>query len=169
MLKPFRINDSHGHNHRVLRTLLGTLVLVVVGSVMSPAASYSSGPFAVARVARSLNATTTAHLHLVKAEGSELFEEGSVSGALPGSMQAELKTGVIYTGSFVTHTHDGSIKGRGTATPHGAGRYQSFSGTFIVTDGTGRYSHVSGRAGLYGVFDRRSDAVTVQTTGQLSY
>ncbi|MGA9877101.1 MAG: hypothetical protein WBQ21_14980 [Solirubrobacteraceae bacterium] len=137
--------------------------------MISPTESYSSGHGATARAARSLDATTTAHLHLVKAEGSELFEEGAVSGALPGSMQAELRTGAIYTGSFTTHTHGGSIRGHGTATPHGAGRYQSFSGTFIVTDGTGRYVHVSGRAGLYGVFDRRSDAVTVQTTGKLSY
>lgn len=136
---------------------------------MSPVSSYSAGHRTAASIARSLNATTTAHLHLVKAEGSELFEEGKVSGTLPGSMQAELKTGAVYTGSFLTHTHGGSVKGRGTATPHGSGRYQSFSGTFIVTGGTGRYTHVSGRAGLYGVFDRRSDAVIVQTTGKLSY
>lgn len=145
-----------------------TLILLVGAVMISPAASYSSG-HAAARTARSLNATTTAHLHLVKAEGSELFEEGAVSGALPGSMQAELKTGALYTGSFTTRTHGGSIKGHGTATPHGAGRYQSFSGTFTVTSGTGRYTHVSGHAGLYGVFDRRTDAVTVQTTGKLSY
>ena len=84
-------------------------------------------------------------------------------------MQAQLKTGVTFTGSFTTHTNGGSIKGRGSATPHGAGRYQSFSGTFFVTGGNGRYAHISGRAGLYGVFDRRTDSVIVQTTGKLSY
>jgi len=147
---------------------MATLVVVVGAVMISPVASYSSGRVA-ARPARSLNATTTAHLHLVKAEGSELFEEGAVSGALRGSMRAELKTGAVYAGSFTTRTHWGSIRGHGTAAPHGAGRYQSFSGTFIVTGGTGRYTHVSGHAGLYGVFDRRTDAVTVQTTGKLSY
>jgi hypothetical protein len=137
--------------------------------MMSPAASYSAAHQAVAHVARSLDATTTAHLHLVKAEGSQLFEAGPVSGALAGSMQAELDTGAVFTGSFTTHTRGGSIKGHGTATPHGSGRYQSFSGTFVVTGGSGRYAHVSGRAGLYGVFDRRSDSAVVQTTGKLSY
>jgi hypothetical protein len=167
MSKPFRISDIRAR--RVPRSL-ATVVLAAVGTVVIfPAASYSSAHNAIARASRSLNATITAHLHLVKAEGSELFEEGAVSGALPGSMRAELKTGAVYTGSFTTHTHGGSIKGRGTATPHGSGRYQSFSGTFVVTGGTGRYAHVSGRAGLYGVFDRRTDAVTVQTTGKLSY
>jgi hypothetical protein len=170
MFKSLRINVNHGRNRRVSIALSAALALVTVGAVMMrPATSYSSGPPTAALATRLLNATTIAHLHLVKAEGSELFEEGAVSGTLPGSMQAELKTGAVYTGSFVTHTHGGSIKGHGTATPHGSGRYQSFSGTFIVTGGTGRYSHVSGRAGLYGVFDRRSDAVTVQTTGKLSY
>lgn len=167
MSKPFRITANLRPDLQIAGGLIATLV--VVGVVMvSPTVSYSSR-YAAARVARSLNATTTAHLHLVKAEGSELFEEGAVSGALPGSMQAKLKTGAVYTGSFTTHTHSGSIKGYGNAKPHGAGRYQSFSGTFIVTGGTGRYAHVSGHAGLYGVFDRRTDAVTVQTTGKLSY
>jgi hypothetical protein len=170
MLKPFRINVSHNRSHQVSGGLSATLILVIVGTVtMTPATSYSSDHHAAAHAARSLNATTIAHLHLVKAEGSELFEEGTVSGALRGSMQAELKTGAIYTGRFTTRTHDGSIKGHGTATPHGSGRYHSFRGTFVVTGGTGRYSHVSGHAGLYGVFDRRSDSVTVQTTGKLSY
>ena len=170
MSKRFQINAIRDHSRSLSRALSAVLGFIIVGTVvMSPAASYSSPHQAFTRAARSLNASTTAHLHLVRAEGSELFEEGAVSGALPGSMRAELKTGAVYTGNFVTQTHSGSIKGRGTAAPHGAGRYQSFSGTFIVTGGTGRYAHVSGRAGLYGVFDRRSDAVTVQTTGKLSY
>src|SRR6185312_1249182 len=125
MSKRFRINAIYSRSLSPSRALSAALGFVVVGTVvMSPAVSYSSDHYAFARAARSLNATTTAHLHLVKAEGSELFEEGAVSGALPGSMQAELKTGAIYTGSFVTRTRSGSIKGHGTAAPHGAGRYQ---------------------------------------------
>jgi hypothetical protein len=164
------IRISNIRDRRIPGALAAAVVVAAVCTVfIFPTASYSSGHNAIARASRSLNATTTAHLHLVKAEGSELFEEGKVSGALPGSMQAELKTGAVYTGRFTTRTRGGSIRGHGTATPHGSGRYQSFSGTFVVTGGTGRYSHVSGRAGLYGVFDRRSDSVTVQTTGKLSY
>jgi hypothetical protein len=170
MSKRFRINVNRYWSHRASRGLAAASVIVTICAlIVGSASSYSSVHHPVARAAQSLNATTTAHLHLVKAEGSELFEAGAVSGSLPGSMQAELKTGAVYTGSFTTHTHGGSIKGRGTATPHGAGRYQSFKGTFIVTGGTGRYAHVRGRAGLYGVFDCRTDGVTVQTTGKLSY
>ena len=59
--------------------------------------------------------------------------------------------------------------GGGRATPHGSGRYQSFSGSFQATHGSGRYANVSGHAGLYGVFDRRTDSVVIQTTGTLTY
>lgn len=170
IFKPFRIDVKHKRSHRVSRGLVTAAILIIGGTQMtSPAESFSAGHHVAARVARSLNATTTAHLHLVKAEGSELLEEGPVSGALPGSMRADLKTGAVFTGSFTTHTHGGSIKGRGSAKPHGSGRYQSFSGSFTVTGGTGRYAHVNGRAGLYGVFDRRTDSAVVQTTGKLSY
>jgi hypothetical protein len=169
MFRPFAINVKHKPSSATPLGVAILTVLVIGGAVtMSPAESYSAGRQA-ARAARSLNATTTARLHLVKAEGSQLSEEGPVSGALTGWMRAELNTGAVFTGSFTTRIHGGAIKGHGIATPHGSGRYQSFSGTFIVTGGTGRYARVKGRAGLYGVFDRRSDSVVVQTTGKLSY
>lgn len=169
MFRQFQNDARDNHRPHVPRWFLVSAVLAIAGVVMAgPADSYSAR-YPAGHVARSLNATITAHLHLVKAEGSELFEEGPVTGALPGSMEAQLKTGATFTGSFTTHTSNGSIKGHGSATPHGVGRYQSFSGTFLVTGGTGRYTHISGHAGLYGVFDRRTDSVIVQTTGKLSY
>ncbi|HTU79250.1 MAG TPA: hypothetical protein VMF09_10875 [Solirubrobacteraceae bacterium] len=123
----------------------------------------------VARAAYVLNGNATAHLHLVKAEGSQLIEEGPISGALTGSARAKLRTGATFTASFTIYTRYGSISGHGLATPHGSGRYQSFGGSFIASGGSGRYAHITGRAGLYGVFDRRTDAVLIQTTGRLSY
>lgn len=119
---------------------------------------------------QTLTGTATAHLHLVKAEGSLLFEEGPVSGILQGSAHAKLHIGATFTASFTIHTHAGSIIGSGVAKPHGTGRYQSFSGSFLASTGTGRYAHISGRAGLYGVFDRRTDSVVIQTSGgKLTY
>jgi hypothetical protein len=122
-----------------------------------------------ARAARSINGTVTAHLHLVKPNGTELYEKGRVTGSLPGSMQAVLDTGKVLKGSFTIHTHGGSIRGRGTGTPRGLGRYQSFSGTITITGGSGRYRHARGRAHLYGTFDRRTYAVVIQTTGRFNY
>jgi hypothetical protein len=101
--------------------------------------------------------------------GATLFEEGSATGGLPGRLRAQLVVGSTFTGVFAIYAHDGQIDGHGSATPHGAGRYQSFSGSITVNDGSGAYSHVHGRTGLYGTFDRRTYAVVLETTGTLSY
>jgi hypothetical protein len=122
-----------------------------------------------AQAARTQSGSATAHLLLVRASGSLLFEEGIATGSLSGHMIARLNVGVTFTGSFTTYTRYGEIKGHGTATPHRAGRYESFAGSAVVTGGTGRYARAHGHGGLYGVFDHRSFAVVIQTTGTLSY
>jgi hypothetical protein len=160
--RPTRIR----HRAPAARALPGLLaVTVVILSGLSATSAYSS----TARVATSLNGTATAHLHLVKAEGSQLIEEGPVSGALSGSARGNFYTGAEFKGTVTLRTHTGSITGQGHATPHGSGRYQSFSGSFTLTGGTGRYSHARGHLALYGLFDRRTDSVTVQTVGSFSY
>ncbi len=122
-----------------------------------------------ANAAHTVNGTATGHLHLLKAEGSTLIEEGPVTGALAGSIHADFRTGAVFGGRFTIRTRRGSISGTGTATPHGSGRYQSFGGAFQATSGSGLYVHVSGRARLYGTFDRRTDSLVVQTAGSFTY
>jgi hypothetical protein len=142
-----------------------TAALALIGSASSRAARLRPP----AHTARSLNGTATAHLHLARADGEQLYEEGPVAGALPGWMRAVVSTGSAVAGSFDISTRGGRIYGRGTATPHGSGRYRSFSGTLTITGGSGRYVHANGHAGLYGVFDRRTYALEIQTTGRFSY
>ncbi|HTZ86210.1 MAG TPA: hypothetical protein VMB05_06035 [Solirubrobacteraceae bacterium] len=120
---------------------------------------------------RLLNVTDTGRLRYNAAgsEGSMLLEEGSASGALPGRMRAHVNVGATFSGSFVLFVNGGSIKGHGSAKPSGSGRYESFRGSLTLTGGTGHYVHAHGQAGLYGVFDRKTYNLTVQTTGRLSY
>jgi hypothetical protein len=163
---------KHNHSYRGRTLMVAPLaILAVAGAVLTGTAqSSAANRQPAARAARTLNGTGTAHLHLVKAEGSQLFEEGPIDrGQFKGTMQAELNLGATFTGSFTFHTSAGSIKGHGTATPHGSGRYLSFSGSLVVTGGSGRYTRVKGHGGLYGVFDRQTDAVIIQTTGTLTY
>ncbi len=171
MFRPIRITAEHNNRTRTAQLNASVLAMLITASALlfSATGSSAAARTAVAYAARTLNGTATAHLHLVRAEGSELIEEGPVSGVLVGTTRAELSTGAIFTATFTIHAHGGSITGHGHATPHGSGRYQSFSGSFNATNGTGRYAHVSGRAGLYGVFDRRTDSVVIQTTGTLTY
>jgi hypothetical protein len=144
------------------------LCIAAIVAALAPCASAAAG---TAHAARTLSVTDTAHLRYVPAgsEGATLLEEGNAMGALPGRMRAHLKIEATFTGSFVFYVRGGSIKGHGAAKPSGSGRYESFSGALVVTGGTGRYSHAHGQAGLFGVFDRSTDALTVQTTGRLSY
>lgn len=151
------------------RVAAGIGVLVFIGmlaGVTTSAPTHAAEP--AAHATRTLDGADNAALHLVRA-GERLLEEGTVTGALPGRMRAELYIGPLYKGSFTIYTHNGRISGSGTATPHGAGRYQSFAGWLNITSGSGLYAHVHGRNHLYGVFDRRTYAVTVKTTGSLSY
>jgi hypothetical protein len=122
-----------------------------------------------AQAAGTLNGTDTAHLRLVHQNETLLYEEGAATGAIPGLMRATLTVGPVFKGSCTIDTRGGSITGRGTATPHGSGRYQSFSGSLLITGGTGRYAHAHGRTGLSGTFDRRTFSLVIQTTGDISY
>lgn len=157
-------------------TLLVRRLAVLLPGVLAIIASTASTGFAApashapqARTARTLKATDTANLRYIKHSGSQLLEEGSAQGDLPGSMRANCTLGATFTASFTIYTHGGTITGHGTATPHGAGLDEHFSGTLIVTGGTGRYTHAHGHAGLSGTFNRRTYAIALQTSGSLSY
>jgi hypothetical protein len=133
------------------------------------AGAYTAQPAGRAHAAHVLNATDTAHLHYVSSSGSLLFDEGKATGTLPGSMRVHLDLGTTFTGTFTIYASGGSIEGRGSATPHGSGTYESFAGTLTVTRGTGRYAHAHGHGGLYGTFDRDDYALVIKTTGSLVY
>lgn len=123
-----------------------------------------------ARSARALSVNDTGHLHFLHASGSALQEEGSVSGTLPGNAKVHLIVSSTVTALFTIEAHDGgTIVGHGSATLHSSGIYSSFGGSLSVSHGTGRYSHAHGSGKLYGVINRRTHALTVQTTGTLNY
>jgi hypothetical protein len=163
-----RLRESRLH----ARGNRSTVLLILAGLVSFVAVSMSSAAVTstpVARSARALTGTATATLRLVKPDGSELVEEGPVSGLLHGSAVGKVHAGAQFRGTFTIRTRSGSISGSGIATPHAPRRYQSFSGVFTVTSGKGLYAHIHGRSGFYGVFDRRTEAVTVQMQGTLYY
>jgi hypothetical protein len=116
-----------------------------------------------------LHAVDTAKLHYVGAVGEEVYERGSASGTLPGSIHVHMTFASTFSGSFAIYTRGGRIDGHGTARPHGAGVYESFAGTLAVSGGTGRYRHARGTARLYGTFDRENYALTIQTAGTLRF
>lgn len=119
--------------------------------------------------ARSVREADKAQLRYISASGSTLYETGRAIGTLPGTMLVHMRIEATFTGSFTISAQGGTIVGHGSATPHGAGVYESFAGTLVVTGGTGTYEHASGRAALYGTFDRKTYALTIKTSGTLHY
>jgi hypothetical protein len=138
-------------------------------SLLAAAPTEHAGAYSIARAAHTLSASDTAHLHYISASGALLLDEGKATGALPGSMRVHLNLGATFTGSFTIYTNGGTIKGHGSAIPHGSGTYESFAGTLTVTGGTGRYARARGRGKLYGTFNRNNYALVIKTTGNLTY
>jgi hypothetical protein len=118
---------------------------------------------------RALSVDDTGHLHLLKEFGSVLLEEGSIGGTLPGIAKVRMVVGPTVTASFSIQARAGTIYGSGRAVLHSSGRYSSFAGTLSVSHGTGSYADAQGTGKLYGVIDRRTSALTVQTIGTLRY
>jgi hypothetical protein len=126
-----------------------------------------------AHAGRALNVTDTAHLHFLRESGSQLVDEGAATGTLPGTVRVSFNVGATVTAAFTIYTHGGSLFGRGSGVLHKnksqSDVYVSFGGSMSVSHGTGRYAHAHGQGGFYGVIDRNNYAVTIQTTGNLSY
>lgn len=184
MIKPIRHQAIHrrgprklGHPAaaRLLTAANAALLTSIAFIVLAPSASRvwtaSAQATPTAYAAHTLRATDTAHLHYLSSSGSQLVEEGSGTGTLPATVKGRFEVSATMTGSFtiLPRSGGGTIRGHATATLNGSNSSPSFAGTLTVTGGTGRYTHAHGTAGLYGVFYRRTYALTVQTTGTLRY
>ncbi len=122
-----------------------------------------------ATAARAVHLSATAHLHYVSSKGSYLIEEGPASGPLAGTVKARLRVTAEISGTFTFYPRGGSIRGRGSGTLHESGTYASFGGSLKIQGGTGRYAHAHGTGRVYGVYNRETLGLTIQTTGNLSY
>lgn len=112
------------------------------------------------------------HLRFVRASGSLLIDEGHVSGTFPGSVKVRF----VYDGApnvtarFTISGSAGSISAKGSAKLSSpTSPAPSFRGKMQITGGTGRYAHVHGSGELFGVFNRRTYALTVQAVGKLPF
>jgi hypothetical protein len=127
---------------------------------------------ASATASRTLNVSDKGSLRFVRASGSSLLDEGHVTGSFPGSVKVRF----LYNGEpnvsarFTITGSGGSISARGNARLSSpTSPTPSFRGHMTITGGTGRYEHIHGGGELFGVFNRRSYALTVQAVGKLPY
>jgi hypothetical protein len=146
-------------------------VLVAAGVLIQSAAAAT----ALAPLASSAGSTAVrdeGHLRFLRSSGSLLIDEGPATGNLPGKVRVRF----TYNGSpmvkaqFTITGHGWSIIGRGEgklSNPNSTS--PSFRGSLALTGGSGRFAGAHGSGELFGVFNRRSYALTVQTVGKLRY
>ncbi|HWX98131.1 MAG TPA: hypothetical protein VNZ01_14915 [Solirubrobacteraceae bacterium] len=146
---------------------LGALTTVAFGA---PASADSSAPRA--RAARVLDVHDEGKLHYIRSSGEQIIDEGHATGSFPGWVKVRF----LYNGEpnvdarFTIYGSRGSISARGTARLSSpTSPSPSFHGSMTITGGSGRYAHIHGRGELYGVYYRRSYALTVQAIGKLPY
>jgi hypothetical protein len=152
------------------RIVVATAIVALGAAAPRIATQALASPSRKAVTAHSVSVKDEGHLHLAGTNGSLLLEEGAVSGSIPGTVKVRFNVGATVTGSFTIYARGGgSINGRGSGRLSSTSTSSSFGGTLTVTGGTGRYRHAHGNGGLYGTINRKTDAMIVQTTGNLYY
>jgi hypothetical protein len=124
------------------------------------------------RVTKVVTVKDEGRLKLVKSSGSLLIDEGPASGSLRGKVRVRF----VYNGEPTVSAQITISGPDGSLSAHGVGRLSSltspspsFSGTLTISGSSGRYAGAHGTGELYGVFYRRTYAMTVQTRGTLHY
>jgi hypothetical protein len=149
------------------------LCTLAVSSLLGEAATQASvHKTPVARSARTVRVHDEGHLHFSSSSGSQLIDEGSASGTLPGKVRLRF----TYDGSPIVSAQF-TVRGAGwSIRARARGRLSnptspspSFRGSLTITGGSGRYAHARGSGELFGVFNRRSYGLTVQAIGKLTY
>ena len=150
-----------------------TLALGASGAAVLLAAASASGAPSGAHTARSVTVKDEGTLHLIKSSGSTLIDEGQAHGTIPGNVRIHF----TYNGNPTVSAQISIYpRGGGAINASGSGHLSnpnspvpSFMGTLRITGGSGRYSHAHGNGAMYGLFHRRTYAITVQTEGTLQY
>lgn len=125
----------------------------------------------LAQASRTLRVYDEGHLHYVRSSGNELIDEGHASGTVPGTVVVQF----TYNGNptvyaqFEIHTSTGSINGYAKGQlSNPTSPSPSFRGALRLSGGGGQYAHAHGSGELFGVYYRRTYAMTVQTRGALA-
>jgi hypothetical protein len=150
----------------VVIAALAALVLAIWAGGVSSAA-----PSAHVAKRKSLTLTDTVKLHLTRKNGTVIYEKGTATGTLPGSVTARFVTGIAkVTGTVTFHSSGGgSITMTAIGYPQSAATVTRFSGSLAVRKGTGRFRNVLGSGTFSGTANRKTWAVTVRANARITY
>ncbi len=145
-----------------LAAAAGTLALAVgaTGASGSPA-----------QAARTVSLNDSGNLHKTSKHGFNLYESGSASGSISGSLSLHLdvvSTNKV-TAELTVYPKGGSLTGKASGSYRTNGGTASFSGTLSITHGTGSYSGAHGSGiSFSGTIQRSNDSMSVRVHGNFS-
>jgi hypothetical protein len=131
----------------------------------------SAAPSAHAAKRKTLNLTDTAHMHLTRKNGNVIYEKGTATGTLPGTVTARLVTSVTKVSGTVTFhsSGGGTITMNAVGYPQSASTVTRFTGNIAVRKGTGRFKNAVGSGTFSGTANRKTWAITARATARLTY
>jgi hypothetical protein len=155
------------------RRATGAVIAVLALAALGPLVAGVSAAGPVAHVARrhSIDLADSVSLHLTKKSGNVLYEQGTATGTLPGSVSARFVTSLVkVTGTVTFHSSGGgSITMTAVGYPQSAGTITRLSGSMAVRNGTGRFKHALGSGTFTGTGNRKTWAITVHANAHLTY
>lgn len=147
-----------------------TSVLILGPAYESATARPTAAPRATA--ARTISLNETGRLHLTSKHDFTLYERGSATGTIAGTIYVRLTavSSSRVTVSVSISPPGGSISGSGSGSYHRSGTIASFSGSMSFGAGTGRYKHAHGSGLSFSgtIQESHADAITVYVRGKVS-
>jgi hypothetical protein len=131
----------------------------------------SAAPSAHAAKRKTLNLSGTISMHLTRKSGNVIYEKGTATGTLPGTVTARFVTGITkVTGTVTFHPYSGgSLTLAAVGYPQSASTITRITGNIAVRKGTGRFENALGSGTFSGTANRRTWAVTVRANARITY
>jgi len=148
-----------------------SVALVASISTLSLGAAVGSAAGGTAVASRTISLNDTARLHKITSHGLKLYESGTATGSVRGTLYLHLNVTSTrsVTAEISVYPNGASMTGTGSAKYEVRGATADFSGTMSIIRGTGSYNHAHGTGLKFsGTIQRSNDAVTVHVSGHLS-
>jgi hypothetical protein len=153
------------------RSLATGGVLAAAAGALALAVGVAGASGSTAHAARTVSLNDSGNLHKTSKHGFNLYESGSASGSIAGSISVHLDVVSTnhVTAELTVYPKGSSITGKASGNYRTNGGTASFSGTLSIDHGSGSYSgaHGSGIA-FSGTIQRSDDAMTVHVNGKFS-
>jgi hypothetical protein len=146
-------------------------MLAAAAGALTLATGTAGASGSTASAARTITLKDVGHLHKTSSKGFNLYESGSATGTVAGtiSLHLDVVSTNRVTAELSVSPRGSSLSGTASGSYRNNGATASFSGTLSITHGTGSYAHAHGSGiSFSGTIQRSDDAVTVQVSGHLS-